>query len=99
MSRQTPFRVGVCYRDLAAHSGPGFQATPSPRVLSRPTTGDQRNHVGLEDERADAALARRMQDIESGTGYDTRRRALAGTFVYLSQTTGYTTVRLPTCFG
>ena len=42
--------------------------------------------------------ARRMQDIESGKGYDTRRRALAGTFAHLSQTTGYATVRLPTCF-
>ena len=34
MSRQTPFRVDVCYRDLAANSGPGCQASPSPRVLA-----------------------------------------------------------------
>ena len=84
--------------------GPGGPLWPrvssnsvSPR-LEQADDGDQRNHVGLEDERADAAHARRMQDIESGKGYDTRRRALAGTFAHLSQTTGYATVRLPTCF-
>ena len=29
MPRQTPFRVGVCYRDLAASSGSGFRASSS----------------------------------------------------------------------
>ena len=29
MPRQTPFRVGVCYRDLAASSGSGFLASSS----------------------------------------------------------------------
>ena len=29
MPRQTPFRVGVCYRDLAASSGSGFRAPSS----------------------------------------------------------------------
>ena len=29
MARQTPFRVGVCYGNLAASSGPGFRASSS----------------------------------------------------------------------
>ena len=37
------------------------------------------------------AFARRMQDIESDTGYDTRRRAPDGVFVSLSQTAVYDT--------
>ena len=36
--------------------------------------------------------ARRMQDIESDTGYDTRRRAPDDTLAIVSQTTGYATV-------
>ena len=31
--------------------------------------------------------ARRLQDIESDTGYDTRRRVLEGALVRMSQTT------------
>ena len=34
---------------------------------------------------------RRLQDIESDTGYDTRRRVLDGVFARLSQTTVYDT--------
>ena len=35
--------------------------------------------------------ARRLQDIESDTGYDTRRRVLDGVFARVSQTTVYDT--------
>ena len=36
-------------------------------------------------------LARRMQDIESDTGYDTRRRTSDGALARLSQTSVYDT--------
>ena len=37
------------------------------------------------------SFARRLQDIESDTGYDTRRRVLDGVFAGVSQTAVYDT--------
>ena len=55
----------------------------------RPELGRPHPHRG--GRQAEEQFARRMQDIESDTGYDTRRRASDGAISRLSQTTVYDT--------
>ena len=57
--------------------------------LDRPELGRPHPHRG--GRQAEEQFARRMQDIESKTGYDTRRRALDGALAVVSQTAVYDT--------
>ena len=71
---------------LDEHPSPGQRSPrPSVRTLRR-----ARSAHGT------ATRARRMQDIESDTGYDTRRRVLDGVFAGVSQTAVYDTCRSAT---
>ena len=56
------------------------------RPKQGPTSADLSERVSVP-----CLFARRLQDIESDTGYDTRRHVLEGVFAGVSQTAVYDT--------
>ena len=65
-----------CDKRVLAQAGKGFDIQCNPQGEFGARTGP---------------LARRLQDIESDTGYDTRRRAPGGVLSRVSQTAVYDT--------